>query len=165
MNGRQNWLFRPSASSANLWKDHGAAQQAADFRIYPASSIPNLNVIPSLRHTTKVHHLFCDQLVIHNGFGRFVYRLGIVLGMVLRGLHLCKSRVHETEHQQVTTPSVVGLTAEICLLTKLKNGGGRASTKSRTWVKSDPAFWKKSTPFFQSTLSCCNYHLSASKKS
>ena len=153
MNGRQNWLFRPSASSANLWKDHGAAQQAADFRIYPASSIPNLNVIPSLRHTTKVHHLFCDQLVIRNGFGRFVYRLGIVLGMVLRGLHLCKSRVHETEHQQVTTPSVVGLTAEICLLTKLKNGGGgprqnheHGSNQTPHSGKNQPHFFKALCP-------------------
>ena len=35
---------------------------------------------------------------------------------------------------------------------------GRASTKSQTWVKSDPTFSKKSymsTPFFQCTVSCC----------
>ena len=125
MNGRQNLLFRPSASSHwwvpyrftgffvftsnqqifgkimalaahSCWLQNLSSQQHTKFKCYSML----FHVIPSLQHTTKVHHLFCDQLVIHNGFGRFVYRLGIVWGMVLRGLHLCKSRVHETEHQQ-----------------------------------------------------------------
>ena len=161
MNGRQTWLFRPSASSANLWKDHGAAQQAADFRIYPASSIPNLNVIPSLRHTTKVHHLFCDQLVIHNGFGRFGYCFGYGSARA-PSLQVTRARDWAPTGYHTKRGGVDGWD----LFTyKIEKRGGRASTKSRTWVKSDPAFWKKSTPFFQSTLSCCNYHLSGSKKS
>ena len=58
---------------------------------------------PSLRHTTNIHHLFglfCDYLAGHPGrFGNdlgIVCRLGIVLGIVLRGLHLCKSHAHGT---------------------------------------------------------------------
>jgi hypothetical protein len=71
---------------------------AANLKIYPAGA---QNFSPSLQHTTNIHHLFgllCDQSVTRGACGKKKeFRLGIVLGIVLRGLHLCKSHACETE--------------------------------------------------------------------
>ena len=94
-----------------FWKEngfwHALAITAANLKIYPAGA---QNFSPSRKHASNIHHLFglfCDQSVTWGAFGKilisFGYRFGMfwvsfcVLGIVLRGLHLCKSHACETE--------------------------------------------------------------------
>ena len=56
------------------------------IRMYPASAH---NFSPSLRHTTNI--LFVTSWSAGALLEKIEYRLGIVLGIVLRGLHLCQS--------------------------------------------------------------------------
>ena len=70
---------------------HALATHSCYFKMYPASA---QNFSPSLRHTTNI--LFVTSWSAGALLERFEYRLGIVLGIVLRGLHLCQSYVRET---------------------------------------------------------------------